>query len=364
MSADGSKLTAGTAGGPIYRSTDAGVSWSQLSAPSTNWSYLASSADGSTLAALANAGQGLGGQARCWVFLSTDAGQSWTQSSLDLPIWNSFAISADGQRFLVAPTLTYSGWPFYRSTNSGLTWETKPGPILRSIGVTCAADGAKAYAASVDVGCGGVFASTNFGDAWMLTGAGGCNYGAVICSGDGSTVLGQDGAGGIWASTNSGATWCWAQVPNSQPFPSSACSADGSVLATAGQFDYTTGWKPFLLVSIDYGLTWQSNSTPTTNGLSIAISADGQKLVALSAGAIWISQKTTQPKLTTRCLANGLLVSWVIPSQPFTLQESSDLNPSSWTDVSVQPVLNFTNLHHEVTVPLSSSNRFFRLKGL
>ena len=49
---------------------------------------------------------------------------------------------------------------------------------------------------------------------------------------------------------------------------------------------------------------------------------------------------------------------------PFVLQENADLTTANWTDVTTTPVLNFTNLHHEVSVPLPSANRFYRLKGL
>ena len=58
------------------------------------------------------------------------------------------------------------------------------------------------------------------------------------------------------------------------------------------------------------------------------------------------------------------LISWIVPSMPFVLQENADLNTADWIDVTTQPTLNLTNLHHEVSVPLSISNRFFRLKGL
>jgi len=49
---------------------------------------------------------------------------------------------------------------------------------------------------------------------------------------------------------------------------------------------------------------------------------------------------------------------------PFVLQESADLNTPNWTAVPMTPILNLTNLHHEVTVPLSGTNRFYRLQRL
>src|SRR5438876_1098910 len=62
-SADGTKLVAvgrqtydinsgEYMGGLIYTSTDSGVSWTRTTAPSSNWSSVASSADGTTLVAV------------------------------------------------------------------------------------------------------------------------------------------------------------------------------------------------------------------------------------------------------------------------------------------------------------------------
>ena len=62
--------------------------------------------------------------------------------------------------------------------------------------------------------------------------------------------------------------------------------------------------------------------------------------------------------------AGGLLISWIVPSMPFMLQETADLNTPDWTAVPMTPILNLTNLHHEVTVPLSGTNRFYRLQRL
>jgi hypothetical protein len=55
---------------------------------------------------------------------------------------------------------------------------------------------------------------------------------------------------------------------------------------------------------------------------------------------------------------------WIVPSMPFVLQENADLNTPNWTVVPMTPILNLTNLHHEVTVPLSGTNRFYRLQSL
>src|SRR5436190_795884 len=55
-SADGSRLVAAVSGGRIYTSTDSGAGWTATGAPSTNWSAVASSADGTKLVAVVNGG--------------------------------------------------------------------------------------------------------------------------------------------------------------------------------------------------------------------------------------------------------------------------------------------------------------------
>lgn len=97
---------------------------------------------------------------------------------------------------------------------------------------------------------------------------------------------------------------------------------------------------------------------------SVASSADGCKLVAaVSDGGIYTWQTTPTPVLNITPAGSGLLISWIVPSMPFALQETADLNAPDWTAVPMAPILNLTNLHHEVTVPLTNGNRFYRLQS-
>jgi hypothetical protein len=57
-------------------------------------------------------------------------------------------------------------------------------------------------------------------------------------------------------------------------------------------------------------------------------------------------------------------VSWLAPSRSFVLQENPDLTATNWMDVTNAPTLNFTNLHYEVIIPLSTRSHFYRLKQL
>jgi hypothetical protein len=127
-----------------------------------------------------------------------------------------------------------------------------------------------------------------------------------------------------------------------------------------------------ICVSEDSGETW--TSTPhTAHGLwsAVASSADGSKMVAATSGnpsgddasGIHLRQTIPTPSLKIKALGGNTLISWTIPSINFTLQENVDLNTTNWTGVVTAPLLNFTNLQNQVTVPSFSGKRFYRLTG-
>jgi photosystem II stability/assembly factor-like uncharacterized protein len=98
-SADGTKLAAVIAGGLIYTSTNSGVTWKPTSAPRSYWTTIASSADGSKLVA--------GADADAPIYTSVDSGHTWIpQSVLGFNYWFATAASADGNVLLAA---TFSG---------------------------------------------------------------------------------------------------------------------------------------------------------------------------------------------------------------------------------------------------------------
>jgi hypothetical protein len=78
-------------------------------------------------------------------------------------------------------------------------------------------------------------------------------------------------------------------------------------------------------------------------------------------GRIYISQTPPHPVLNIASIGNSVLLSWTLPATKFVLQQNSDLSSANWTDVTANPVLNYTNLHYEVTVPTNSDAMFYRL---
>jgi hypothetical protein len=116
-----------------------------------------------------------------------------------------------------------------------------------------------------------------FAQTWMATGVPSNHWQAVASSADGNTLI---TAGFSWIyciSTNSGSTW----TTNTQPQKGSsyggwysiAISADGTkIVGTVGNA---------IWVSTNSGTTWLSNNVPDVSYFSsVALSADGNKLVA------------------------------------------------------------------------------------
>ena len=154
LSADGTKLAAVANGNAnIYTSPDFGTTWISNNVPvglpqgiQRNWSSIASSADGSRLVAAAG-GNGNSG----FIFISTNSGAAWKLTATNIVSglvahpWISVASSADGSK-LAAVSDAPSPLGLITSTNSGATWTTNAVPFLDWNAVALSADGAKLVA--------------------------------------------------------------------------------------------------------------------------------------------------------------------------------------------------------------------------
>jgi hypothetical protein len=164
-------------------------------------------------------------------------------------------------------------------------------------------------------------------------------------------------------STNFGTTWASSSFPIARSSFSIASSADGTTLVGAG------GDK--LCTSTNSGITWTTNDFLNMEIVCVASSADGHKLFAVTSSTMgqpgrlggliytWYSPPT--PRLTLAPSDDGLVLSWLIPSTNFMLQQNSDLSTSNWMTVTNSPAFNLTNLQDQVILPPSASNSFYRL---
>jgi sugar lactone lactonase YvrE len=358
-------------GGPIIISTNSGATWAIATGAPTNglWETVACSADGSEMVA---AGGG-GGSFLFPIYTSPDMGVTWVSNNAPVINWQSVASSADGTRLVAAAELNAL---IFTSTNSGAVWtQATNAPKVRWFSVALSADGTKL--AAVATGSTNIFTSPDFGTTWITNNVPvGSPQGiqsawsSIASSADGGKLIaaaGGNGASGfIFISTNSGAAWKLAATNIfegllAHPWIGVASSADGSKLAAVS--DVANSPFGVVITSTNSGATWTTNAVPYLTWNAVALSADGNKLMASagypSAGPIYVWQTTPSPVLNLSAPDNDTAISWLIPSLDFTLQQSPDL--TSWTDVTNQPVLNLTNLQNQVVLPPADGNSFFRL---
>lgn len=395
-SADGSKLVlAGggwyNQGGVVYVSHDSGATWTAADVPVGWWDAVASSADGTTLMATE--------LLRGLVYTSNDSGATWSLNHLPVELWDGVACSADGTKLFAAGAQTTNGPPggIYASVDSGKTWFQTGAPAAAWAPLACSADGSVIVAGEG----ANVWVSTNSGASSRLAYALAPPYIAtgdstlcmsLACSADGTRMAAGSAAryyypwAGIASSADGGGTWTFSTngVAGMYYVATVSYSADGGTVAAVGPVPAPTpgGGLPLcrLLLSSDSGASWgeapavpwlqppgvTSSAAPWTGA---AMSADGCKLVAVYmsgccgvyAGAVVTLQTMPRPALGIARAAGGLVLSWIVPSMSFVLQESPDLGRTSWTDVPGAPVLDYSTLRNQMTVPAPAGPMFYRL---
>lgn len=351
-SADAKRLVAAVDGGGIFLSADSGVSWVMTSAPILPWQSVAASADGGRIVAASANG---------FVYMSADGGQSWLRNT-GAPVvpWGQIATSGSGTK-LVGATCDYIVPPapemgIYISNDSGVSWQLLPqtgGPFKC---VAASAEGSTFGA----VGCwwwdADVFApadliSTNWGEDFSrIYPQAVAPWSSFACSADGTKMI-AGAWNGVWLSADRGGTWMATGLP-AVHCGCVAISAEGqTTIVTDSAGDLAGG----IYTSADFGDTWTSNAVPAANWSCVTSSADGRKLLAaVRGGGIYRSQATPQPVLNISCSGPNITVSWIV-----VLQESIDL--SSWSPVGLTPTLSDTSLRYNLNLLPTGERKFFRL---
>jgi BNR-Asp box repeat len=362
-SSDGIKLVAvtysqstGFAGvDGMYASTNSGATWTHLTnIPNVYWGSVACSADGNVI---------VGGGAYDLIYTSTNSGISWMSNNVP-NYWVSVAASGDGSKLAA---VDFYDTLIYTSTNSGVSWTSNAIPNSNNASsfglaraVCCSADGTSLVVATLG---GTIFTSTNFGLDWKASDAPITNWTSMASSADGSKLVAACAEGGIYTSIDSGANWILQTNAPNENWYSIASSVDGSKLVAVAGGDVLGGGEPEpIYTSSDFGATWTSNNAPDTFWYCATSSADGCKIAAVvNGGGIYTSYSAPSPQMNITPTNGNLKLSWIVPSTNFVMQQSSDL--SSWMDVTVTPMLNFTNLQEEVVLSPTNSSGFYRLKS-
>lgn len=275
--------------------------WNQSSASAENYTCIASSYDGTKMAAT------FGVPGTEGIFLSKNSGQTWANSSASASFsWDAVASSSDGTILIGGP----SGQPLYTSTNSGSTWTPSSSVSATWTGVASSASGnnfvavgssgiytnlgstwAQSFSVSsannwtavaaspnftnliaADSGTG-IYTSTNGAKSWTKVNSTGSAWSSVALSTDGSRLVAAVNGGGIYLSTNSGTSWVeQTNIPTGASWTGVAASSDCTrlVAAASGGYVYTT---------INSGATWQTNAVSATWSC-VASSSGGQTFAA------------------------------------------------------------------------------------
>jgi hypothetical protein len=180
---------------------------------------------------------------------------------------------------------------------------------------------------------------------------------SIASSADGSMLAAVWGGASVFLSTNSGSSWSSNNIGGD--LISIASSADGKKLITASNVGIGS-----IYTSSDGGRTWISNNVPSNVLRSVTCSADGSRLVAAANGSIYTSYSTPSPQLTFAPSGGHLVLSWIVPSTNFILQQTSNIRATNWIASGNYPTLNLTNLQEELKFPLLPAYpiNFYRLK--
>ena len=355
-------------GGPIYTSTNSGVSWSRTSAVS-NWVCVTSSADGSQLAAASyQYNSNAPAASHSSFFTSANGGGAWTQSSAPDRPWSVLVASADGQHLVAA-----AGGSIYTSANAGGTWTSNSVPSgYPWTAMASSADGTQLMATAGYFNSyyytffSYIYRSANSGVTWTKTSATTSYemFSALAGSADGShLVVATSGslpnAGPLYTSSDSGATWTMGSVLAAgvaQVWRFVASSADGSRLVVMDTFGR-------IYVSGDAGASWALVNAPALPWTALALSADGSTLMAAFDGGIYVSQLqiSSLPALRITHSGSNVVISWATNATGFGLQQNSAPGSPNW--VGVTAPVSIVNARNQVSVTPTNHANFYRLKS-
>ncbi len=282
-SSDGTKLAAVAPGGYIYTSADSGATWTaQTSAGQGQWYSITSSSDGTKLAAVSYGG---------YIYTSTNSGATWTaQTSAGQRSWLSITSSSDGTKLAAGA----NGGHIYTSTDSGASWtqQTSAGQRYWN-SIASSSDGTKLAAGDFQTGY--IYTSTDSGATWTAqTSAGQRLWYSITSSTDGTKLAATDYYGYMYTSSDSGATWTAQTSAGQGEWIGVTSSSDGTKLAAVA-------YDGYIHTSTDSGASWTAQTSSGQRGwYGVTSSSDGTKLAAVAyrgdiytstdSGATWTAQ--------------------------------------------------------------------------
>ena len=335
----------------LYTSNDSGLTWTtRMTEGPRGWCAVATSADGSLMAAICNA-----------VYISRDYGVTWKIFPVDGGSYgspnsdSSITISADGTQ-MITPTSgnsmkisrekNYTTYPLLTTQTSdtqtnivavaGVDWVLTTGPS--GWGVASSSDGKIIITSS---GTGFIHISKNAGLTWTATSQPATH--GVASSSSGAKLACVVNGGYIYTSTDTGVTWNKRMTGSTRGWLSIVSSSDGSNLAVT---DYGGG---YIWTSSDAGENWIARMTDATRTwYFIASSSSGKSLIASVVngyiytssdfGVNWVARLTTMTGFQgvsissdgTKMAANRQGGSYIYTSSDSGVNWTARITNSSW----------------------------------
>jgi len=258
-SSDGQQLVACVYGENLWRSIDAGVSWTELSGlPSLHWMSVASDGTGQHLMAAAP------NDDNYQMWYSSDGGGTWGRMTNDgdgaTDGWTHVSISRNFQT--TGPTAVAIGESLHVCFVVGegtLSWSTMSSPsnLWRSTAINATGT---VIAACTNETIWIYSSATTSIDNWRdASGAFGgyLNWTSIDMDDTGQHMVACVGNGDIYTSDDYGVTWIARNVGvGVHDWDTVASSADGSVIAAIEH--PSGGTQGLIYISRDYGATWTS----------------------------------------------------------------------------------------------------------
>jgi hypothetical protein len=267
-SSDGSHLAAVVLDGDIWTSVNGGDSWTDqtVALGAKRWWRIASSSDGSHLAACIQNGD---------IWTSTDYGATWNdQVAAGARYWRDIASSSDGSHLAAC---VESG-DIWTSPDYGATWNDRIAAGSKTWwSISSSSDGSRLIAG---INGGYINISSDWGATWTeITSAGSRGWLCVTSSGDGNHLAVGDWNGNIWTTTDGGNTWLPRTGAGSVYWWGIASSSDGSHIAATATGNNTYGGD--IWTSSDGGNTWTDQSNAGKRlWTSVTMSSDGSLTAA------------------------------------------------------------------------------------
>ena len=281
--------------GALFKSVDGGANWDAVADAARNEYFSGILADVRNPQRV-YAGAGSGGATN--IYRSTDAGGTWSLSTtLSTYCGPSFATGA------AADTVVFScGSRFLRSDDAGKSWRELPTPFTESVRLTSGPGGLLfAY------GPTRVFKSNSDGNAWVAAGSAppGCPglnslrvdpRGASVYVG-GTGLLGPGGfqCGGVFRSTNAGGTWSPGTLSDVYVTDIAIDAEDPALVYASASYIAGILPKGGVYVSRDGGAAWNDLHLPALGALRLALPPSGRILYAATSLGVYAHRvrKTT-----------------------------------------------------------------------